>query len=100
MKKLFTGIVLSISVFIISANAETDYLQLRGKVLSIHNNIVKINVKTLSCPGVKKFRIGENVDTSRLKKGKTVNFFINSSTCKTKDIPVIIKIGKSLNKGM
>lgn len=62
-----------------------DNLFLTGFVKSVDNNsgIVRVNVTSESCKGLREFRVPEDakgdLDTSLI--GKKLQFYINSATC-------------------
>jgi len=84
-------LVLSAFETIPLANA-SDELFLSGVVRSIDSlsSTVTVDVKSQGCKGVRNFE-ADDVSVFEHRLGKTVSFFIDSSTCRDGEVYTIIK---------
>jgi hypothetical protein len=73
-----------------SVNAK-DELYLTGVVRTVYANsgLVLVDVKSKSCPGVRRFKFDNTLDMEGLE-GKKISFSIDSSVCKAGVIYKII----------
>ncbi len=88
---IITGITLLVLLNIHSAQA-IDRLILSGvvKAVDYKSGIITVDVKSASCPGIKKFRVDDLSISDTSLIGKHISFPIDSSTCKGDTIYKIV----------
>jgi hypothetical protein len=85
--KQYLILLMSVVAFLVlniqSANAK-DELFLAGVVRTVvaNSGTVVVDVKTEGCSGIRSFR-ADDISKLAASEGKTISFFIDSSTCKS-----------------
>jgi hypothetical protein len=85
--------IVAFSVFCIHSSEAVDELYLSGILRTVNTNsgIVVVDVKSQSCPGVRRFNFDKSEDLEGME-GKKISFSINSSVCSSGEIYKIITV--------